>query len=197
MTHHCTLGRLTHAVSAALLLNCGIAQLVPADTWLKDATTLVLKKPSEKKGLRNSFNGLRLIFEPQLGILIQDGADRFKADQLRSLERFGFETNLVSGDIAFHAMFIPPSFIEFEIGSPLLTNGNVIDPKGKVRVDYGVAFGLSFLDSMFALGFGGIFYDQRDFQNTAGKKGEFQDNFWYVNFQPISAIKAYLKSRKT
>ena len=53
--------------------------------WLKDQTTI----PFGKKGYeRNSFSGLRLIFEPQWGYLIQNDDNRIKIDFLMNMSKF-------------------------------------------------------------------------------------------------------------
>jgi hypothetical protein len=66
---------------------------------------------------------------------------------------------------------------------------------GRVSVDYGVALGLSFFDGILAIGFGGIFYDKRDFKNPeAINPSWFQNNYLYFNIQPVSALRAVIKN---
>lgn len=163
------------------------------DSWLDDDTTISF---GDSTKFKNCFNGLRFILEPQLGLFLQEGEDRFNLENFKSLERLGLETNLLKGYISLQGIIVYPSVVELDNKSPLRINNNTIDPLGKVNVDIGFSLGLSFLDGMVAVGFGGLFYDKRDFQGVNGENGEFQDNFWYFNIQPVSAIRKGIKFLK-
>jgi len=119
----------------------GQCQLLSTEDWLKDATTIPLDDADERKVFANSFNGLRIIFEPQLGTIIQSGNDRFISENFEALERIGIETNLFKGYVSLQTLFIYPSVVELDEQSLLRQNGNVIDPNGKIKVDYGFAVG--------------------------------------------------------
>lgn len=163
------------------------------ENWLKDATTIQFSSPTS----RNSLNGLRFIFEPQLGVLIQESDNRVIVENLTTLSKIGFETNLYKNIISFQILFISPSKVQLDEDSPLRKEGQTKDIEGKLNVDFGISAGLSFIDGILSIGFGGIFYDKRGFVSSiTGDRGEYQNNFIYINIQPISAIKSLIKKIK-
>jgi len=167
------------------------------ENWLKDATTITFYHPkdSQKKWKGNSFNGLRIIYEPQFGIIFQTVENRITVNNFDGFNKIGVETNLCKGYVSLQTLLIYPTTVTLDNKSPLVTNHNTIDSSGKVKVDYGFVIGFSFFDGILAIGFGGVFFDKRDFKNTLPNTS-FQSNFWYMNFQPISAIKKAFKSSK-
>lgn len=167
------------------------AQIFSTEKWLEDATTIKFgKKPNKKM-----FSGVRIVFEPQLGALIQTTDNRIVGQNFRSLEKIGLETNLFKGYVSLQTLFVYPSTVQLDDQSPLRLNNNTLDPEGKIDVDYGFSIGLSFFDGIIAVGYGGIFYDKRDFQN-APQEFNFQNNFVYFNIQPISAVKSLIKNTR-
>ncbi len=99
----------------AFFFSAGFSQhnnFLSTENWLKDATTFTFSKPADRKKFKHSFNGLRLIFEPQLGIVIQNGNDKFEARNFRSLDRIGLETNLYKGIVTFQGLFFYPSVVQ-------------------------------------------------------------------------------------
>lgn len=140
-------------------------------------------------------NGLRIVYEPQIGVLLQTLENRFENKPFLNLNKIGFEVNLYDGWISIQLLGIAPGNIQFDDKSPLRINKNTIDTTGKVNVDYGGAVGLSIFDGMISVGFGGIFYDRRDFVNVQNmSKSIFQNNFVYLNLQPVSLVKAAIKN---
>ncbi len=157
--------------------------------WCADATTICWRGPESRIG-----SGVRLVFEPQLGVLVQFGDDKFVDTNFKGLEKIGVETNLVEGYIGFQALFIYPSSVEFDAQSRSVLDSIVLDKSGKVDVEFGMAFGFTFLDGIIATGYGFLHYDKRDFREPATLKGStFGDGFFYLNIQPVSAIKSALK----
>jgi hypothetical protein len=162
-----------------------------SDTWCEDDLTVCFGSRS-----RRAFSGVRIIFEPQLGVLFQSGENRLENTSFRALERIGVETNLSGAAISFQALLIYPSTVEFDAESPVRTW--IKDGTGKVGVDYGLAAGFSFLDGIVAIGGGMLDYDQRDFteRTEAGDprpSDALHDYFIYFNIQPISALRSALK----
>lgn len=165
-----------------------------SNNWLKDGTTIPFDSVTNRTKLKSSFNGVRIVYEPQLGVVLQNGDNRFQNKLFLSLSKIGAEINLYEGIISLQLLGIAPSTIQFDDRSPLRINRNTIDSTGKVNIDYGGAVGLSFLDGIFSIGFGGIFYDKRDFINVLNlPKNIYQNNFVYINLQPISLIKVLIK----
>jgi hypothetical protein len=165
-----------------------------SESWCEDDLTICL----EGRAGRGIFNGVRIVFEPQLGVLFQSGENRLENTSFRALERIGIETNLSGAAVAFQALLMYPSTVEFDAKSPI--RPWIKDTSGKVGVDYGIALGLSFLDGILAVGGGRLDYDQRDFaeKNAAGEpqpEDALQDFFLYFNVQPIAAIRSAIKKR--
>jgi len=110
-----------------------------------------------------------------------------------NLGKFGLETNLINGAVALQGLLVLPSTITIDANSQVRVNGNLVNSSGAVAVNYGLALGLSFFDGIIAIGWGGLFYDKRDFTGITGNPGNvYQSNFVYFNIQPISAIKALI-----
>jgi len=169
---------------------CNSQAVFSSQKWVQDATTISFGHPERK-----SFTGLRFVFEPQLGVCLQSGQNRFENNSFKGLEKIGFETNLEQGYVSFQGLFIYPSNLQFDEKSPLRINHNLTDSIGRVGVDYGFALGLSFFDGILAIGYGSVFYDRRDFQNTIGMgNGIFKKGFIYFNIQAISTLKAAIKN---
>jgi len=126
-------------------------------------------------------------------------------ENITTLSKVGLETNLFKNYVSLQALFIAPSKVQLDEKSLLRINastpGNTMpgtkDPEGKLEVDYGFGIGLSFIDGMLAFGYAGIFYDKRDFVNISTRsRGEYQNNFFYFNIQPISVVKSLIKELK-
>lgn len=168
------------------------AERFSSRSWCSDDLTICSRSRADKR----SFSGVRIVFEPQLGVLFQSGENRLENTSFRALERIGLETNLRDAAVAVQALLIYPSTVEFDGKSPV--RAWIRDGTGKVGVDYGLVLGLSFLDGMLAIGGGRLDYDQRDFteRNEAGEpmpKDALQDFFVYFNIQPISALRSAIK----
>lgn len=158
-------------------------------TWCRDATTICWSET------RAMFAGIRFVFEPQLGVLIQNGEDKFDNANFRALEKVGVATTLAGRWIGLQALFIYPSAVQFDEQSPSRTNGRVVDAEGKVDVEWGGTVGVTFLDGIISVGIGMLRYDERDFVGSQGlDRSTFRDSFTYVNFQAVEAIKGAIKS---
>jgi hypothetical protein len=162
--------------------------------WCQDALTVC----TSGRTAHVSFSGLRLVFEPNLGIIFQNGENRFENTSFKALERVGLETNLRHSYIAIQALLIYPSTVDFDDKSPI--TGYIKNDSGRVGVDYGLSLGLSFLDGILATGIGYLNYDQRDLSdvNEAGvrqPKGTTTDVYFYFNVQPVSAVRSALRNQ--
>jgi hypothetical protein len=166
------------------------------DNWLNDATTITFSTPDERKSWKNSFNGLRLIFEPQLGTVMQNEEDSFEVQNFEALERIGLETNIYKGAIALQGLFFYSSEVQLAEENTLRANNWLNDPSGRVNVDYGVALGFSLFDGVVAVGYGSLFYDQRDFRGDFSQRynPKLSNGFWYINIQTISFVKTTIKN---
>jgi len=162
-----------------------------SENWCEDQTTIVFSKNSLHK---NYFSGLRLIFEPQFGVLFQNGDNRFKGESIDDLPRFGVETNLYKAWISVQAGLLYPSTIEFEEKSPIVEKHELKYGGNIVGIDYGYSMGFSFLDGIIAIGYGYVKYDKRLFSSSY--QGNFKGNFWYFNIQPATLVRSLVKNLK-
>jgi hypothetical protein len=162
------------------------------DAWCEDATTVCITGRES----RMAFSGLRFVFEPQLGVLIQNGDNKFDNTNFRSLEKIGLATNLVGRWVGLQTLFVYPSSIQFDEQSPLRVNKQLVDgTDGKVDVEWGMTIGLTAVDGVLSLGFGFLNYDQRDFTESArADKSNARDSFFYVNIQAVEALKGAIKT---
>lgn len=160
--------------------------------WCKDATTVCW---SDSKTQR-AFSGLRFVFEPQLGVLIQNGDNKFDNTNFRSLEKIGLATNLIGRWVGLQSLFIYPSSIQFDEQSPVRVAQQLADKsEGKVDVEWGMTFGATALDGVLSIGFGFLRYDRRDFlAEAAADKSVTRDSFFYFNVQAVEAIKGAIKT---
>jgi hypothetical protein len=191
--------RPTLLLAALFFTAIGYAQekaLLSTDKWLNDATTITFSTPDERKSWKNSFNGLRFIFEPQLGTVMQNDEDRFEAQNFGSLERIGLETNIYKGAIALQGLFFYSSQVQLAEENALRANNWLINPSGRVNVDYGIAAGISLFDGVIAIGYGSLFFDKRDFRGDFSQRNtpKLNNGFWYVNIQTISLVKTAIKN---
>ena len=191
--------RPTLLLAALFFTAIGYAQekaLLSTGKWLNDATTITFSTPDERKSWKNSFNGLRFIFEPQLGTVMQNDEDRFEAQNFGSLERIGLETNIYKGAIALQGLFFYSSQVQLAEENALRANNWLINPSGRVNVDYGIAAGISLFDGVIAIGYGSLFFDKRDFRGDFSQRNTLKLNngFWYVNIQTISLVKTAIKN---
>ena len=191
--------KITLILAALFFITAGYAQetaLLSTDKWLNDATTITFSTPDERKMWKNSFNGLRFIFEPQLGTVMQSDEDRFEAQNFGSLERLGLETNIYKGAIALQGLFFYSSEVQLDEDNALRTSNSLINPSGRVNVDYGIAAGLSLFDGVVAVGYGSLFYDKRDFRGDFSQRDnpKLNNGFWYINIQTISLVKTAIKN---
>ena len=191
--------KFTLVLATLFFITAGYAQetaLLSTDQWLNDATTITFSTPDDRKRWKNSFNGLRLIFEPQLGTVMQNDEDGFDAQNFGALERIGLETNIYKGGIALQGLFFYSSEVQLTEENVLRTNNLTLHPGGQVNVDYGVALGFSFFDGIVAVGYGSLFYDQRDFRGDFSQRDtpKFNNGFWYINIQTISFAKTAIKN---
>jgi hypothetical protein len=170
------------------------AQAFQANTadWCKDATTMCWSQT------RRAFSGIRFVFEPQLGVLVQSGDNKFESTNFKALEKIGVATTLYGRQLGFQTLFIYPSTIAFDEQSPVRIDKNVLDEQdGKVDVEWGMTFGITVLDGIVSTGYGFLHYDRRDFKNPSTlRSGVFGDSFFYFNIQAIEALKGAIKRDK-
>lgn len=158
--------------------------------WCNDATTICWNTT----GRKYAFTGLRFVFEPQLGVLIQNGDNKFDNTNFKSLEKIGLATNLAGRWVGLQALFIYPSSIQFDEQSPLRVNNELAADTGKVDVEWGGTVGFTFLDGILSLGMGYLHYDKRDFKASATRqKSDARDSFIYFNVQAVETIKTAVK----
>lgn len=176
------------------------SSVLATENWLKDATTIPFGNPEKRIRLRNTFNGVRLLFEPQFGHVFQTVSNRIEINDYNGLIKFGGETNLLKGYVSLQALIIFPTTVQLDTLSMIRNNQHIIDQTGRVSVDYGFALGFSFFDGIIAIGYGGLFFDKRDFINMRDipkTTFNYQSNFVYFAIQPVSAIKTVIQNIKS
>lgn len=176
------------------------SQWLSSEKWVDDPTTFSFGNPNNRnsKFLKNAFNGIRLVFEPQFGKIIQVGDNRFDDKVFQEFAKFGVETNLIGGWVALQCNFIFGGSVTLEEKSTLVINGNLNNASRNVNVDFGSSIGLAFINDLIVVSYGGLFYDKRDFINIGNyPKSIFQKNFVSINIQPVAAIKELIKLTKS
>lgn len=159
-------------------------------TWCKDATTMCWNET------RRALAGIRFVFEPQLGVLVQQGDNKFESTNFKALEKIGIATPLYGRQLGAQFLFIYPSTVAFDAQSPVRVNKQLLDEEGKVDVEWGFTLGATVLDGVLSTGFGVLHYDRRDFKAPESlNKSVFGDTFFYFNIQAIEALKSAIKSR--
>lgn len=179
----------------------------PASRWCEDSATACWWDPDEHEW----FNGIRIIADFDVRFLFQGGRNRFVQSGFLSLSKLAVEVNVYRSWAALQFAIHGPGAIQMDTFSavrPLLKNRD-----GVVSSDLGWSVGLSFLDSSLALLWGRMEYDRRYFKDLcpesevqreidrrkAGAEArcvlstDTRDSYWYLTFQPISAIRSGIK----
>jgi len=160
-----------------------------SENWCHDQTTISF---SESAKHRAYLSGIRIIFEPQFGTLVQFGDNKFKVDDLIDLPKIGFETNIYKGWMAFQFGVLYPSSIKYDEDSPIVKNQCLITGNDVVDVEIGGTIGLSFIDGIIACGIASVRLEERDFRDSY--TGDFIKNFIYFNVQPAAVIRGLIKN---
>jgi hypothetical protein len=155
--------------------------------WCDDVTTVCWKEDCD------GGSGVRLLFEPVINIAGQLGDNRFESTSI-STAGLGLEINLWQGYVSFQGTYILPFTTKFDEKSEVRKKNLLVNEDGTVGVNWGCGVGLSFLNGMIAAGYGVLAYDNRDFDKDKDLgEVDFEEGFFFINIQPISAIKAYLQ----
>lgn len=165
-----------------------------SQAWCADQTTIAF---GEKRRGKSSFSGLRFIFEPQLGVTFQGGQNQFEDTNIKELPKIAIETNLIKAYVSLQLGLIYPSSITLDSKSVIVKDSSLVIKGNKVDVTHGFTIGVSILDGLFAVGWGRVIYDERDFKKEFKKGGgNFHESFIFVNLQPASAVKNVIKELK-
>lgn len=156
-----------------------------SQNWCAGETTIPFNKD------RRSFSGVRLLFEPNFGFLVQRGKNEFDSKNFPNLSKFALETNIYKGWVALQLGFVSPSTIKFDPVSPVVKNKSLIDGDA-ARVKWGLTGGLSFIDGWISMGVGGIWYHSSSFVDCY--KGNPYDGFIFLNLQPVSLVQSTIRS---
>lgn len=193
-----TLTRMLVGAAVGTLLQTPVfaqSTLTGTELWCKDATTICW---ADDEKTSKGFSGLRFVFEPQLGVLVQAGDNKFVNANFKSLEKVGVATNLWGSNLGLQSLFIYPSAIQFDEQSPVRVDGNLLDAEnGKIDVEWGATIGITLVDGVLSTGWGFRKYDRRDFKNFSTlPDSTFRDSFFYFNVQAIEAVKGAIKAAK-
>jgi|GEM_PF-4893347 hypothetical protein len=151
----------------------------------------------ENRGNNYGLAGLRLIFEPQFGTIFQTNTNRLDKNSVAVMPKFGLETNIWGGWITLQSFIIfPVPSVSYDSQSPILKQSVLVG--NTVNVDYGLGYGFSFLDGIFAIGLVTLHIDPRGFDtnSTAFKEGLLQNQYYYFSIQTISAVRKILKGQQ-
>lgn len=155
--------------------------------WCLDDATICWN-PNSK-----ALSGVRFIFEPAIGVPIQSGPNHLNLGAT-TFSGIGTEFNLANAWVSAQIQLLLPFSAAFDDKSAVSSVINTTDKT--VTVNYGIAYGFSFIDGVVAVGLAHLFFDTRDFTlatppapdtNISGK------TFVYVNLQPASTARAVLK----
>ena len=170
--------------------------VMSSKTWCDDSLTICWD-PCKAR-----FGGVRFIAEPRFGTVFAAGDDRPKQDAFGSLALVGLETTAWGGYVAFQVQVVTPGTVTLEETSPLRKEMRLRQPDGTpntdgtIHVRGGLGLGFSFFDGVFAVGVGYITLDKRDIEQTFAKDYGNRKGYIYLNFQPISTLRAGLKRTK-
>jgi hypothetical protein len=184
--------------------------LFPTSRWCEDDGTACWWDPDDHA----SFTGIRFLAEIDLAILFQGGGNRFEGGSIRNHTKLAVEVNLYRSWVSLQLAVMAPSTVILDSRSPAV-NKLQDSTTRVVNTDWGGFLGLSFLDSSVAFGLGRFRYDRRDFRvltpctrdqlrdtnrivarADCSAPGDSRDTFWYFAFQPISTLRANLKSAR-
>lgn len=191
----------------------------PTDRWCSDSGTACWRSPDRGPPIAN---GIRIIADVDLRILLQRGHNRFELQGFSRLSKLAVEVNLYKSWVAFQVALRGPGAIAFDERSEALS----LLPTGTrdIPTDWGLSYGLSFFDSSIALVWGRLHYDDRYFRVPTCQTGfaeeterqrrdqnrlrpdtafarncvmrtELRDSYWYVAFQPVSGLRSAIKQR--
>jgi hypothetical protein len=155
-----------------------------SENWCKDTGTLCWSDPKKSRAL----TGIRFIGEPNTGGLSQSGNNRVEISSLVGIIKAGVEINLFGAAAAFQGSFIPQSTVTLDTDSELVTTNRLSNPDRKIGVNYGYTVGLALINGIIATGYGRLNLDTR--RITAPTADERHLNFFFLNIQPISTIRA-------
>jgi len=158
-----------------------------SEKWCEDQMTIAFSEKSKK---RPHLSGIRLIFEPQLGVVIQPSINKITVQNLQDIPKFALETNLWQGWISFQSGIIYPSTVSFEDNSDLVKY--IKDASGSVTVNFGYSIGITILDGIIALGYGSLQFDRGSYTNEY--QGKLSTDFWYFNIQPTTLLRSLVKN---
>jgi len=159
-----------------------------SEAWCADQSTVAFSK---KRRHAKSFSGIRFVFEPQLGATFQGGKNQFEDTNIKELPKIAIETNLIRAAVSLQLGLIYPSSITLDSKSAIVKDSSLVRGGNKVDVKYGFTVGAAILDGVFAIGWGRILYDKRDFKKEFA--GNFHESFVFVNLQATSAVKNIIK----
>lgn len=146
---------------------------------------------TRNKFWRNRINGVRFIFEPNFGPLLNQKDNKITLESFASIPKIGLETNLHKSWLGLQGIIFYPGIIEFDEQSPIKTSLRdqpEEDELTAVDVDFGWAIGLTLFDGVLVVGYGKLDYDDRDFlPNTINSFKK--DAFFYINLQPIASVR--------
>lgn len=157
------------------------------ENWLKDAATI---KFGEKACDRTYFSGVRITLEPTYGSINQDGRNKFDVDSFTSaFTGLGAETNIYKGIASIQVSLISPFKVEFDENSPI--KDKILNGENKLSVKYGFTGGFSFLDGMFSLGVGIVYYDKKELINPS--PSDSRDGFFYTKGNIFALLRKFAK----
>jgi hypothetical protein len=132
-----------------------------------------------------------VVADLNFGTILQGGANQFDPGAFKGLTMAGLEWNVYSGLLSLQTTFIPPTSIQLDESSTLVTSGKLGDPDRRLKVGYGFGFGISALDGVVSAGWGRLYYDTR---NIVGAASSDKHSGWgYLSLQPISLARLLIK----
>jgi hypothetical protein len=83
-----------------------------------------------RRKLPDRFNGVRVVADLNFGTILQGGANQFDPGAFKGLTMAGLEWNVYSGLLSMQTTFLPPTPIQLDESSTLVTSESLEIPTG-------------------------------------------------------------------
>jgi len=156
----------------------GYPKFLSAEDWQDDLLTFAQRKR------KNCFLGVRLVMEPQLGVIIQNGKNKIQPNTMDDLSKIGVEVAYCTGWVAAQVALIYPTTLDYKPSSEIVRNNWLKDAGHEVGIKFGATYGLTFIDGMFSVGYGTLYFRDKYFVDEY--TGDKKNGFVYLNLQPVT-----------
>jgi hypothetical protein len=154
-------------------------------SWCKSVATFCRTKH------RGSFNGIRLVAEPNLGTVVQAGDNQIDVSGFSGLPLLGVATDLKGHWVGLQLHVVSAATVTLDANASAVTEGRLLDAVDrKVKVEFGIGAGFTFIDGAVALGYTWLFFDGASFVPATAATGpnpRTKGSFYFA-LQPVSIV---------